>query len=128
MGYSPRDRKESDTTVFNSVYVVIYFHSYPWTLNSFRAQKLYYLPLNPSRGFAVPGPQLGRHQHPSKNLKSNEVSEQTNKNIYKSKTSRTESKYSIKLLSLGQFLGCGLFEGRTHVSSIPVLAAPNHSA
>lgn len=91
--------------MFNSVYVVIYFHPYPWTLNSFRAQKLYYLPLNPSRGFAVPGPQLVPHQHPSKNLKSNEVSEQTNKNIYKSKTSRTiESKYSIKVLFIGSVL------------------------
>ena len=46
----------------------------------------------------MPGPQLGRHQHPSKNLKSNEVSEQTNKNIYKSKTSRTESKEELKIL------------------------------
>lgn len=84
------------------MYVVVYFHSYPWTLNSFRAQKLYYLPLNSSRGFAVPGPQLVPHQHPSKNLKSKEVSEQTIKNIHKPTTSGTiESKHSIKVLSLG---------------------------
>ena len=75
------------------MYVVIYFHSYPWTLNSSRTQKLCYLSLNPSTGFAVPGPQVDPHQHPSNSLESNEVPGQTNGNIYKSKMSRTiESK------------------------------------
>lgn len=59
---------------------------------------------------------------------------QTNKNVYKSKMSRTiENKYSIKLVSRVQtseteFLGYWFFEGRTYVSFMVVLAAPHHSA